>query len=327
MNKTLLYSLLLCSGCVVADDVQLDTATQRVTRNNGISLNGISLNGISLNGISLNGISMNGISLNGTTLSGVAISATPSGGSPLSGSGVVGSTWTGSAANGTPVALRIDQATQGSSPNADLWFYAVSYQTAAGWSPLCGLDDTNQPILAAPVTGVWRAIDGDDAAYGSSTAQFTFACRGKTIAKCIELGYKPFKGRSEQLAACVRLLRGDFCGTGTPYTVDGTTLNLYDKIGVQADTESWAPEAEWTAAGARCVNSNNTARYELVVSDDPRCIRRIKTSTCGQNFSDGAVLIDELPEAHVWQGSSNSYGSYSSSSYQGSSRTSQGWSR
>jgi hypothetical protein len=301
-----------------------------VTRDNGISLNGISLNGISLNGISLNGISLNGISLNGTSLSGVAIGAGPSSGSPLSGSGVVGSTWNGTAADGTAVKLRIDQATQGSSSNADLWFYAVSYETKAGWSPLCGLDTANQPILAAPVAGVWRATDSDDAAYGSSTSQFTFACRGKTIAKCIELGYKPFKGRTTQLAACVRLLRGDFCGTGVAYTVDGTTLNLYDKIGVQGDTEAWAPEAEWTADGARCVNSNNNARYELVLSYDPRCVRQIKSSTCGQNFSDGAVLIDELREAHVWQGNTgNSYGgSYGSQSYQSASRTSsQGWSR
>ena len=141
----------------------------------------------------------------------------------------------------------------------------------------------------------------------------------------------------------MRLLRGDFCGTGVAYTVDGTTLNLYDKIGVQGDTEGWAPEAEWTADGARCVNSNNNARYEMVLSYDPRCVRRIKSSTCGQNFSDGAVLIEELPEAHVWQGntgntgnscggsSGGSYGgssggSYGSQSYQSSSRTSQGWS-
>jgi hypothetical protein len=312
---------------VVADEAQLGTASQHVTRDNGISLNGISLNGISLNGISLNGISLNGISLNGTSLSGVAIGAAPASGPPLSGSGVVGSIWTGTAADDTAVKLRIDQATQGSSPSSDLWFYAVSYQTQAGWSPLCGLDGSNQPILAAPVAGVWRVVDGDDAEYGSSTSQFTFACRGKTIAKCIELGYKPFKGRSTQLAACVRLLRGDFCGTGVAYTVDGTTLNLYDRIGVQSDTQAWAPEAEWTADGARCVNSNNNARYELVLSYDPRCIQRIKSSGCGQKFSDGGILIDELPEAHTWQGGNDgSHQSYQSSPYQGSSRQSQSWS-
>jgi len=100
---------------------------------------------------------------------------------------------------------------------------------------------------------------------------------------------------------------------------------------VQSDSKSWAPEAEWTPDGARCVNSNNNARYELVLSNDPGCVRRIKSSNCGQNFSDGALLIDELPEAHTWQGDgSSSWGgdSYSSSSHQSSSRTlSQSWSR
>jgi hypothetical protein len=328
MHKTLLFSVLACTGCVVADEPALGTGSQSVTRDNGISLNGISLNGISLNGISLNGISLNGISLNGTSLSGVAIGAGSTSGPPLSGSSMIGSTWTATAVDGTPVKLRIDDATQGSSPNSDLWFYAVSYQTQAGWSPLCGLDDVDQVILAVPVAGVWRSTDSDDASYGSSTTQFTFACRGKTIAKCVELGYKPYKGRSTHLAACVRLLRGDFCGTGVAYTVDGTTLNLYDRNGVQTDTKSWAPEAEWTPDGARCVNSNNNARYELVLSYDPRCVRRIKSSTCGQSFSDGALLIDELPEAHTWDGSSSSSSwsnndSYSSSSqYESSSRTS-----
>src|SRR6185503_13167735 len=154
MHKTLLFSVLACTGCVVADEPALGTGSQSVT-------------------------SLNGISLNGTSLSGVAIGAGSTSGPPLSGSSMIGSTWTATAVDSTPVKLRIDDATQGSSPNSDLWFYAVSYQTQAGWSPLCGLDDVDQVILAVPVAGVWRSTDSDDASYGSSTTQFTFACRGK----------------------------------------------------------------------------------------------------------------------------------------------------
>jgi len=130
----------------------------------------------------------------------------------------------------------------------------------------------------------------------ASSTQFTFACRGKTIAKCVELGYKTHKGYSTQLASCVRLLRGDYCGNGTAYTVDGTILNLYDNVGVQADTQAWIPEAEWTPDGARCVNANNSARFELAVAKDPKCIKALKNVPCGYTFADGAVLIDELPE-------------------------------
>ena len=109
------------------------------------------------------------------------------------------------------------------------------------------------------------------------------------------LGSKTYKGYTSQLATCVRLLRGDFCGTGTPYTVDGTTLNLFDKVGVQADTEVWYPEAEWATDGARCVNSSNTARLDFVVSRDPWCVKPLVKKDCGFSFGPGTVLIDELP--------------------------------
>src|ERR1044071_5950169 len=254
MNKTILCVSLLGTACVLpiesssSDEGTVGEVSQDGISLNGISLNGISLNGISLNGISLNGISLNGISLNGTSLSGTSISAVSTTAPPLHSSSVVGSTWNATATNGTAVKLRVDAATQGTAPNTDLWFYNVSYQTSSGWSPLCGLDSANQPIQAVTTAGVWLPAPGDLAKYTASTTQFTFACRAKTIAKCVEMGYKTYKGYSNQLASCVRLLRGDYCGTGIAYTVDGTTVNLYDSVGVQADAASWPPEAEWTPA-------------------------------------------------------------------------------
>jgi hypothetical protein len=299
MNKKIIYIAVLCAGCATSDEASLGEASQDVISPNGISLNGISLNGISLNGISLNGISLNGISLNGTSLTGTTITANSTTKPPLTGASLVGSTWTGTATDGTAVKLRIDSSLAGAAPNADLWFYGVSYQTTAGWSPLCGLDSVSQPVLAVTVAGAWSATATDTTHYAPSTTQFTFACRAKTIAKCVELGYKTYKGYTDQLTSCVRLLRGDFCGTGTPGTVDGTTLNLYDKVGVQPDTQAWAPEAEWTPSGARCINSNNNARYQLLLTRDPRCVKRLETATCGTSFASGAVLIDELPQSFV----------------------------
>lgn len=297
MNKTILYISLWCSACVVSEDDMLEETSQGVTSANGLSLNGISLNGISLNGLSLNGLSLNGISLNGVSSNGTSISGVSTSGPPLSNASVVGSTWTGTTTSGTTVKLRIDGAVSGTGTNADLWFYKVSYQTTSGWSPLCGLDGSGVAIQALTVAGVWTATTTDAAYYTSSSTKFTFACRARTIAKCVELGYKTFKGRTNQMTSCVRLLRGDYCGTGVAYTVDGTTVNLYDNIGVQTDTQAWYPEAEWTPAGARCVNSNNAARYNLALSKDPKCVKPVKTSTCGTTFANGAVLIDELSQA------------------------------
>jgi ADYC domain/Pentapeptide repeats (8 copies) len=295
MLKSITCAVLTCaSACALSDeDIALDETTQDLDQVNGVSLNGVSLNGVSLNGVSLNGVSLNGVSLNGVSLNGTTLSSGSVSTSPLTGTTIVGSKWTATASNSQPVNLRIDSALQGTDTNADLWFYAISYQTTAGWSPLCGLDAAGAPIRALSVAGVWKQTGTDKAFYANPSTQFTLACRGTSVAKCVELGYKPFKGRDAHLASCVRLLRGDYCGNGTPYTVTGTLLNLYDTIGLQSDNEAWPAEAEWTPTGARCINTNRAQRYELVLKKDPTCLRT-KTTTCGNAFSPATLLIDEL---------------------------------
>jgi hypothetical protein len=285
--------LLAVVGCAASDDEPLGQNVQEVDSPNGTSLNGTSLNGTSLNGTSLNGSSLTGVAVTGASSTGVTVKAASGTALPISGASFVGSTWTGTATTTTgstvSLKLRIDSATQGAAPNTDLWFYGVSYQTNSTWSPLCGLDSANKAIQAVAVPGVWGLF----ASYGTSTTQYTWACRTKTIAKCVELGYKPWKGYANQMAACVRLLRADYCGSGVSHTVDGTLLNLYDNIGVQHDTEVWPVEAEWTQFGARCINSKNAARFEKTTTGDPKCLKSLESATCG-TFASGTLLIDEL---------------------------------
>jgi hypothetical protein len=300
MHKSTLYLALLCSACAPscassADDDPVGESSQDMISLNGVSLNGTVLAGATILGVSLAGASLASVNVAGTGANLLPLIAGSSSAPPLTGASVVGSTWLGTSSNAGSLKLRIDSALQGSTPNTDTWFYAVSYQTSAGWSPLCGLDASNQPIRAMPVAGVWSSVIGDLASYGASSLRFTFACRTKSVGKCIELGYKPYKGFSNQLASCVRMLRGDYCGSGYTHTVDGTTINLYDNVGVQSDSAAWPAEAEWTPAGARCVNSKNAARWMLMQSTEPNCVKPLLTSTCGASFSSGAVLIDELP--------------------------------
>jgi hypothetical protein len=297
MIKHSIISLLVVGGaCADAGEDPVGEVSQAAISFNGKSLNGMSFNGTSVNGRTLNGMSFNGASVNGISVNGGALTARSTSGPPLAGSNLVGSTWTATLSDGTAVKLRIDTAVPGAAPNPDLWFYGISYQTAAGWNPLCGVDaGSGKAIQAVSVAGVWQNTAADATHYTTSTTEFTLACRGATIAKCVELGYKTYKGYTNQLLSCVRLLRGDYCGTGSAYTVDGTLLNLYDNVGVQRDTEAWRPEAEWTPTGARCINSSNSARYELVLSKDPKCVKHTVSATCGTTFADGAILIDELP--------------------------------
>jgi ADYC domain-containing protein/pentapeptide repeat protein len=292
MRIPALLSLLGACAAVPGDDPS-NIVEQEVDSNNGTSLNGTSLNGTSLNGTSLNGTSLNGTSVTGTNVNGSTVTAVSSTAPPVTGSSVVGSTWNGTASNGTTVKLRIDSAQQLTAPNAELWAYGISYQTSSTWTPLCGLDGTGAPIKAIPVAGYWS---NDAAKYYTSSTTFTWGCRGKTVAKCVELGYKTYKGWTSQYQSCVRLLRADYCGTGISYTVDGTLLNLYDNKGIQLDTEAWKPEAEWDANHAICINSSNAARYENTAALDTRCVLKVSTSsTCATSFKPTTLLIDELP--------------------------------
>ncbi len=295
-NASLVVAAL--GGCVDQDAAPniIDTGetSQEVVSSNGISLNGISLNGISLNGTSLNGISLNGISLNGTSLNGSTLNGS------LTSSGQtakVGSKWTGTLSNGTTLDMRIDSAAQGTGSNADVGMYGVSYNSSSGWQRLCGSNTDGSAVLALAVPGVWNYNLGTTGGggYTASTTQFTWSCRAKTIAKCVELGYKTWTGRSNHLSSCVRLLRADFCGNGTSYTVDGNTVNLYDNVGLQADAAAWMVEAEWTATGARCISKAKVTRWQQAGNTLPPCATALSTgSTCG-TFVNGALLVDEIP--------------------------------
>ncbi|MEJ7604026.1 MAG: ADYC domain-containing protein, partial [Kofleriaceae bacterium] len=192
---------------------------------------------------------------------------------------------------------------------SDVGMYGVSYQSSSGWQPLCGVDSAGVKILAVAVLGTWNYgenVVGGGAYTTSSTLQ-TFACRAKSIAKCVEMGYKPWAGRSTQLAACVRMLRGDYCGKGKPYTTDGTLVNLYDNVGIQADTAAWVKEAEWSVNGAVCVNTNGQPRFLISATKAPECLKGSAptipvTSTCGNTFGASTLIINELQtDTNTWQ--------------------------
>jgi hypothetical protein len=302
---------LLAAACGV-DDASTNESEQASVSTNGVSLNGVSLNGVSLNGVSLNGVSMNGVSVNGVSVNGVSVNGVSVNGVSVNGVSVNGTTLTGTGANGEPITassigatmtatlsnggtllLRIDSAATLPAPNTDVWTYGVSYSTDAGWMPLCA-DPT---IRAMQIAGAWN-LDGS---FAASSTSFTFACRGSSVAKCVEMGYNPARGYTAQMTSCVRLLRGDYCGTGVPYTVTGHQVNIFDGLDIQTDTETaWMAEAEWDAGGARCISQARFTRFEdngLV----PPCIADgtlPATLGCGtKGFRSGAVLISEIPQS------------------------------
>ena len=243
--------------------------------------------------LSPNGISPNGISPNGTPI-GVAVV-----GPPLSGAGLVGSTWTANLSDGTTTTLRVDEALQGTGANTDVWSYRLSVAVSGTFRPLC-TDPAGNPIFADSVPGSWnlaQGVPGGGSYHPEDTTVFSVACRGSAIAKCVELGYKPWTGHERELAACVRALRGDYCGDGTPYTVNGTLVNIYDDAGIQPDAADWDPESGWTPDGATCVSKKKQARFEQVAQERPWCYPHAlePEKSCGTEFTGGVAIITELP--------------------------------
>jgi hypothetical protein len=285
----------LLSGCV-AGEQSITAIDQATTTANGVSPNGVSPNGVSPNGVSPNGITLNGVSPNGVSPNGTAIGIAVTG-APLAGAGIVGSTWPGHVSNGTDVSLRIDAAMQGTGANADVWSYRFSVLAEGIWRPLC-LDSADNEIFADSVPGTWNYAQGvaGGGSYHPEASGFTLACRGSAIAKCVELGYKPWTGNEDELATCVRALRGDYCGDGTPYTVNGTLVNIYDAAGIQPDGVAWDAEAEWTPDGATCVSKKKETRFTQVGQVKPSCYpRTLKNKNwCGDGFTHGAAIITEL---------------------------------
>ena len=143
--------------------------------------------------------------------------------------------------------------------------------------------------------GTWNYAQGvtGGGSYTASTTSFTFGCRGTAIAKCVELGYKPWKTVGTTLlrnhhVACTRMIRADYCGDGKSWTVDGTPINVYDNLGIQTDAATYPTDAEWLTTGARCIN---LARSFINGAKKPTCYTA-KAGQCG-TFNNGALVIDE----------------------------------
>jgi hypothetical protein len=295
---------------------------------NGLSLNGRNLNGRNLNGRNLNGRNLNGELLNQTLVSvdyagarldgpGNGRDARRSGafnrvwlegsvfhggwrGQHLSGRDFTHARFLGNLGDGSQVELRVDAVTPGQGAQRNVWTYRVSYHEPADgrWYPICQ-DKHGRPVDAIAVAGRWdyrQGVPGQGGAKYDDPGAFTFACEGAAIAKCIRFGYEPWASvRGVNLAAhhqaCTRLLRADYCGDGSSHTVDGRWVNLYDALGVQRDTESWALEAEWTPEGARCFTERNRSFMPVSCPATPMKTR------CGtaEAFSTGALLQSEAP--------------------------------
>ena len=263
---------LLCGGCSTRTPRGEDpaVAARAETSPNGTNFNGTNFNGVRLDPLRFDGLRLGTSALSGVSLDGAAISAALPGGGRASGSDLAGAELAGTLSDGSAITLRIDGVT--ADPDPDVQRYQVSARAAgAAFQPLCGVAADGTPVPAIPLAGWWDASEGTPTggAHVDDPDVFTFACEGYALAKCVGFGYAPWRTVNECRApgdcvarslaplhqACTRMLRADYCGDGTATTRDGTQVDLWDDLGIQTDVQpTWAFEAEWSAAGAVCVD-------------------------------------------------------------------------
>jgi hypothetical protein len=264
---------------------------------NGRELNGVELNGRELNGRELNGRELNGRELNGVELDGSNLTAIATDGSKIAGLALIGAEFDTTMGAGTPVSIRIADVDKDASfhKKGTVYMYTVLYRfdASSGWQPLCGTSN-GSPIRAVPLQGRWdyrQGVEGGGSKINDPD-MFTFACEGFTLQKCVRLGYEPWRKQNgvsleDHHQTCVRVHRADYCGDGRSFTKDGTLINLYDSIGVQLDTESWAFESEWSPDGAVCVKKQRISGKKFT----PDCSFEKPAATCGQAIDGGQTLI------------------------------------
>ncbi|MCB9751602.1 MAG: hypothetical protein H6713_16635 [Myxococcales bacterium] len=274
----------------------------------GFKIQGFSLQGFSLQGFSLQGFSLQAFSLQGSEISGFKVETV--GGEevlvPVAGEELVGTEITvRHDESETDLTLRIDDIRlDPESDTDDVYFYTVTYLNpeTGDWEPTCPDAPGNESIL---LSGMWDAETGDRI---EDADTFSFACRNGVIAKCTEWGYRPWAEQEGQSLApyhqaCTRMARADYCGDGTPHTVNGVTIDIEDQLDTSIQSyESWWPfEAEWNEDGAVCLNAWNSRIWLMDDIQLPSCLQEIAHKPkCGWKPSAETLMVDRFSFLYNW---------------------------
>lgn len=160
--------------------------------------------------------------------------------------------------------LRID-AVHADPADPEILLHRFSTRDArGGWHNPCVADRQQEGF---PLPGRW-----DDAGrFHPGSEYIAITCTDGAQAKCVRFGYKPWKASADGRSlvplyeACVRMVRGDYCGDGAATTRDGTAIEIFDGHGI------WQPdrlpgfrfEAGWTPQGAVCVGIRESRRTSV----------------------------------------------------------------
>ena len=166
-------------------------------------------------------------------------------------------------------------------PDREVYLYTVNYQKPndSQWHNLCQPDADNL-AKAMLLSGEWD----ETGTHGThiDNERVTVACTSGVLVKCVRWGYKPWQtvqgvSLRDYHQTCTRMARADYCGNSTSHTRDGTAIDLYDRLGIQQQTEDSGMvfEAAWGTDGA--VFIDRTRYSETLAQIQQECPQKLET--------------------------------------------------
>lgn len=166
--------------------------------------------------------------------------------------------------------------------------------------------DTGNPYCLPSADGLREGYaipgraDADGTIHPAEKGAFELACTSGAQGKCLRFGYRPWAtgpdgvSMQDRYNACIHMVRADYCGDGTPTTVDGTIIDIFDDAGIQTPDRraGFTFEAAWSPEGAVCVAHvrivENISLQQLAETC-PRLAGKLGPSACAEGEVHGDV--------------------------------------
>ncbi len=275
----LVLSLSMYAGCSQTDysDFTFADTQQGSTVDNGTALNGMKQNGMKQNGMKQNGV---GLHVATITSGNIVAAADADATITFSSSQLNQTIIDADLEDGNTTKFRIDAVTYNSSVGTNFYYLSNWNPTTGTWESACGIDPTGTYapagtlIPAVAFADTWNLVNGTNV---YDPDKFTFSCVNAAIGKCVVWGYKRWASQQECDGgncktqdmsffhqACTRLVRADYCGDGMYHTRNGTSIDVYDNLGIQTrdGVVGNSLEADWRYDGAHCLRHTRWLRAD-----------------------------------------------------------------
>lgn len=149
-----------------------------------------------------------------------------------------------------------------------------------GWKPAC------EPNAYGERWGFPIALNEG---HPGREGDITMTCASGAVGKCVRFGYKPWASADMDSlhAACVRMVRADYCGDGKGHTKNGTEIDIYDDFSIQtsdgATDTGFVFEAGWSPEGAVCVDHVRWADQGSLDERKAECPRLAAITACNED--------------------------------------------